>query len=197
MSRAWGALLAAAGAVLLVGCGTAAAPSAPSERPAAAPAVAATVSAPVTLTFPAIGVDRARLGPTGLAATGELAVPDLTRPRDIVYANWSTRLAARMPTVLASHVNGRDPDGRSIPGGFARLATTVAGDELTVTRADGSATRYVVRSVDTVDKDTFPTDRVYAPGPPGRLVLITCGGDIDTAARSYEDNVIAHAEAVS
>ena len=189
-------LLAAAAAVgLLAGC-AAPAPSAPPETPPAAPAVAATVSAPATLTFPAAGLDRAPLAPTGLTDTGELAVPPLDDPTRIVYANWSQRLASQMPTVLASHVNGRSRGGAAIPGGFTRLAATTPGDELTVTRADGTATRYTVTAVDTIDKDQFPTGQVYAPGPPGRLVLITCGGDIDTAARSYESNVIVTTQAL-
>lgn len=190
------ALLAALAVGLLAGCGTATAPTAPPESTAAAPGVAATVAAPATLTYPAVGVDRAPLGPTGLTDTGELAVPDLSRPEDIVYANWSQRLTGQMPTVLASHVNGRDPAGNAIPGGFARLKQATAGDTLTLARADGTATRYQVQHVDTIDKDTFPTAQVYAPGPPGRLVLITCGGDIDTEARSYESNVIVTAQAL-
>lgn len=151
--------------------------------------------APQALTYPDIGIDQAPLDPTGLTDSGELAVPPLDRPEEIVYANWANPLANRMPTVLASHVNGRAADGTAIPGGFARLAEAEPGDELTVTHADGTTTTYTVRNVDTVDKDTFPTAQVFSDGPDGRLVLVTCGGEIDHEARSYESNVLVFAEA--
>ena len=36
-------------------------------------------------------------------------------------------------------------------------------------------------------------DEVWARSGAPRLVLITCGGDFDTATRHYEDNVVAWA----
>lgn len=177
---------------LLSGCA-----SGPPPQQAPAESVAATPAAPQALTYPAIGINQVALDPTGLDSDGELAVPPLDQPAKVVFANWGPKLAGEMPTLAASHVNGRAPDGRAVPGGFARLAEAKVGDEITLTRADDTSTRYVVRAVDTVDKDVFPTERVYAPGPPGRLQLVTCGGRIDHAARSYEDNVLVSAEAVS
>ena len=179
---------------LLAGCGGPVGEPMASARPAET--AGQSTAAPTMLTVPAIGIEAAETIPTGLADTGELEVPPLDRPEEIVYANWSTELARDMPTVLASHVNGRNAAGEAIPGGFARLAEVQQGDELALTRADGTSARYRVESVETIDKDTFPTDQVYAPGPPGRVVLITCGGDIDTAARSYESNVIVSAVAI-
>lgn len=184
-------LLALVAVFALAGCGGPVAPPlASAQGPDPAPG-----AVPQNLSYPGIGVD-APLSPTGLTDDGELAVPPLDRPEEIVYANWSPELAETMPTVLASHVNGRNAAGSAIPGGFARLAEATPGDELTVTGVDGTRTRYRISGVDTIDKDEFPTDRVFADGPPGRLVLITCGGDIDHAARSYESNVIVSAEAV-
>lgn len=185
-------LLAVVAVLGLAGCGgpAPAPPLASAQGPDSAPA-----ATPQSLTYPGIGVE-APLSPTGLTDTGELAVPPLDRPQEVVYANWGPELAERMPTVVASHVNGRSADGAAIPGGFARLAEAQPGDELTVTGTDGAQTRYAVKTVDTIDKDEFPTDQVYAEGPPGRLVLVTCGGAIDHAARSYESNVIVSAEAI-
>jgi hypothetical protein len=37
---------------------------------------------------------------------------------------------------------------------------------------------------------------VWARGGDSALVLITCGGDFDAEARSYEDNVVAYAAPV-
>lgn len=187
--RIWLAVLAV---FALVGCGG----PAPAPPLVSAEGLDSAPAAPQSLSYPAIGVE-APLAPTGLTDAGELAVPPLDRPEEVVYANWGPELVDRMPTVAASHVNGRSPEGAAIPGGFARLAEAQPGDEFTITGTDGAETRYVVTTVDTIDKDAFPTEQVYADGPPGRAVLITCGGVIDHAARSYEDNVILSAEAVS
>ena len=39
----------------------------------------------------------------------------------------------------------------------------------------------------------IPTDDVYFPTPEPTLRLVTCGGDFDTDARSYTDNVVVFA----
>ena len=186
-------LLTLVAALALVGCG--AAPAEQGPPPATAP-VATSDAAPASLNYPELGIS-APLDPTGLTDSGELAVPPLDRPEQVVYANWAGPLAERMPTVLASHVNGRDATGAAVPGGFADLAQAQVGDELTVTGLDGQAIRYAVTDVETVDKDAFPTEQVFSDGPDGRLVLVTCGGEIDHAARSYESNVLVFAEAVT
>ena len=46
-----------------------------------------------------------------------------------------------------------------------------------------------------VDKDAFPSERVYAPTTGPSLRLITCGGRFDRSVRSYEDNVVVYASA--
>jgi hypothetical protein len=42
-------------------------------------------------------------------------------------------------------------------------------------------------------KDDFPTIDVYGNTDDAQLRLITCGGDFDAGARSYEDNVVVFA----
>jgi hypothetical protein len=45
-----------------------------------------------------------------------------------------------------------------------------------------------------VEKDEFPTKRVYGPRDEPVLRLITCGGDFDKSERSYLGNLIVYAE---
>ncbi len=58
-------------------------------------------------------------------------------------------------------------------------------------RADGRTAVFRIDSVERVDKDQFPTRRVY--GDPGyaAIRLITCGGRFDRGSGHYTDNVIA------
>ncbi|WP_448640698.1 sortase domain-containing protein [Geodermatophilus sp. URMC 63] len=62
-----------------------------------------------------------------------------------------------------------------------------------VDRADGTTARFTVTEVERHPKDAFPTREVYGPTADAQLRLITCGGDFDRSARSYEDNVVVFA----
>jgi Sortase domain len=80
---------------------------------------------------------------------------------------------------------------------FYRLRELRAGDQLTITRADGSAVRFVVQRTRQYDKQEFPTDEVYYPTLRSTLRLITCGGQFDPADGHYRANVIVFATARS
>ena len=173
----------AASLVLAAGAGTAVvgvadpAPTTTSVPPAAAPA--AGTPAPEALVVPALGLDEP-LVPLGLAADGALAAP--AGYDDVGW--WS---AAGSPLVLAGHVDSRDG-----PAVFARLADVAVGDEVQVRGPGGG--RYVVTGVQRYAKDALPTFEVFAADGPGELRLITCTGDFDRGARSYEDNLVVYAQ---
>lgn len=119
-----------------------------------------------------------------------LAVPPITEPEEIVRLNWAPEIAEGRPEIIASHVSGRDEAGNPVPGGFFDLDQAQPGDTFTLDR------EYVVQEVMTVDKDDFPTGKVYDPREGDWAVLITCGGALNEAERSYEDNVLVFAEAI-
>jgi Sortase domain len=94
--------------------------------------------------------------------------------------------------VIAGHV-----DSQSGPDVFYSLASTSVGDEIAVARADGSTVRFRVDEVQRVDRDAFPTQRVYGETDKVQLRLVTCGGEYDEVAGAYEDNVIVYASRAS
>ena len=47
--------------------------------------------------------------------------------------------------------------------------------------------------VEQYPKDRFPTRAVYGDVAGPELRLITCGGELDRAARSYRDNIVVYA----
>jgi len=187
---------AGAAAILVVllasGCRAAdVAASTPSASSSTAPASAETTapaSPPVRLQVPAIGVD-SELMALGLQDDGSLEVPPEGFP-----AGWFT--GAPMPGEVGPAVMAGHVDWNGSPGVFYDLRSLAAGDEITVTRADGTAVVFGVVSVDQFDKDAFPTDAVYGDLDHPGLRLITCGGSFDDAERSYDDNVVVFADLV-
>ena len=164
-------------------------PEAPAPPAPGTPAVdAPAVAAPVSVSIPTIDVtsDLMRLD---LNDDGTVEVPPL-EPDD--KAGWYQRgpaPGAVGPAVILGHVDSAEHG----PGIFFDLGALEPGDEVEVARADGTVAVFAVDKVETHPKNAFPTIAVYGNTSDAQLRLITCGGDFDSGARSYEDNVIAFA----
>jgi sortase (surface protein transpeptidase) len=92
--------------------------------------------------------------------------------------------------VIAAHVDSvRGPDV------FFRLRDLTTGDKITVEYADGSDSTFVVSESEQQLKDDLPVERIWNDTDDAVLRLITCGGEFDTAARSYLSNLIVYAAA--
>ncbi|MGY2129841.1 class F sortase [Blastococcus sp. SYSU DS0617] len=171
---------------------TAPAPPAAPETSAAEPAPAAeAVAEPVSVSIPSIDVTSELLR-LGLNDDGTVEVPPLG-PDD--QAGWYERgpaPGATGPAILLGHVDSAEHG----PGIFFDLGGLRPGDEITVAREDGTTAVFAVDRVERHPKDDFPTLAVYGNTTDSQLRLITCGGDFNSSARSYEDNVIAFATLV-
>jgi len=177
--------------VLLAGCGgPTAAPAGAVDGAASAPAaVAPAESRPTRLLVPSIGVD------TGVIDLGLRPDRTMEVPADGSTAGWyvhSPTPGELGPAVLAAHVDWQGEDGV-----FVDLHEAEVGDAVTVERADGRTAEFVVRRVEQYAKEEFPTQEVYADVDTAQLRLITCGGEFDTVAGSYLDNVVVYAELVA
>jgi hypothetical protein len=146
------------------------------------------VAEPVRLRIPSSRID------TSLQRLGRAADRTVEAPTDFGVAGWFTggpRPGQAGPAVILGHV-----DSRRGPGVFYPLAGVAPGTEVHVDRADGSTATFRVTGVQTVAKDGFPTEQVYAPTLQSSLRLVTCGGPFDHAAGSYRDNVIVSADPI-
>ena len=150
------------------------------------------VAAPVAVDIPAIGVtsDLMRLGLNG---DGTVEVPPLADDDQAGWYEKGPAPGAVGPAVLLGHVDSAEFG----PGVFFDLGALQPGDEVTVTREDGTVAVFAVDRVERHPKDDFPTIEVYGNTDDAQLRLITCGGDFDSAVRSYEDNVVAFATLVA
>ncbi|WP_328593528.1 sortase domain-bontaining protein [Goekera deserti] len=142
---------------------------------------------PVQVELPTLGVTSS-LVDLGLNEDGTLEVPV-----DYSKAGWFTGGnfpgdPQGPPALIAGHV-----DDFTGPAVFFRLRELAVGDEVEVVRADNTVAVFVVSDMDQYAKSAFPADEVYAPVADSEIVLITCTGSFDSAARSYDDNLVVRA----
>ncbi len=149
-------------------------------------------SAPVTLTIPSIGV-KTELLHLGLEENGSLQVPqDTGQGAPASWYNDSPTPGERGPSVMLGHVNALG--GHS--GVFADLQKLRAGDEITVTRTDGSIAAFEVYRGALYSKNSFPTLEVYGNTRASELRLITCDG-YNPATGEFDDNYVIYAKLIT
>lgn len=148
---------------------------------------AANTAPPVHISIPAIGVDSDLIG----LDRGDDGW--IQSPRDYDAVGWYEKgvLPGEVgPAVIAGHVDS--PTG---PAVFYDLPRLTPGDTVSVRRADGSTADFVVTGLQTVEKNSFPTESVYAPTPTPQLRLVTCAGAWDPTSGHYVDNLVVTAVA--
>ena len=192
MNRTLRTALATAVLTIVVGVGGCASePAADSAPTATAPAEATATPVvnagkPTRVEIPAIEVDE-KLHGVGLNGDGSMEMPDFG---DAAWYDPGPRPGASGPAVLVAHVHG--PAGDDV---FARLHELEPGDEVTVSRTDGTST-FVVESSEQVAKEDLPVDRIWPETDDAVLRLVTCGGKFDPAIGGYPDNTIVYARLV-
>ncbi|QIG43368.1 class F sortase [Nocardioides anomalus] len=140
---------------------------------------------PARIRIPAIGVD-ASMTELSIASGGAIEVPG--DPDQAGWLDTTPTPGAQGPSVVAGHV-----DSTSGPAVFALLGSLSEGDEVLITRRDGTTVRFAVDGVRTYPQDQFPTEQVYGPVPGPVLRLITCGGAYERAHGGYQSNVVVYA----
>ncbi|MET1044747.1 MAG: class F sortase [Microbacteriaceae bacterium] len=98
----------------------------------------------------------------------------------------------RGATVIAAHVDSLVYD----IGPFAKLATAAVGQEVVLTTAEGLGHRYLIDSVQLIDKAAVPWDAIFDRTGTARLTLVTCGGEFDYDTLHYLGSVIVTATPV-
>ena len=147
-------------------------------------------SVPVAIDIPAIKV-RSAVQLLGQTASGALAVPAAGPHYDEVgWYRYSPTPGSLGPAVMVGHVDSA-AHGPSI---FWRLGSLRPGDQIVITRSDGTLATFAVDSVARYAKTAFPTQLVYGNTDDAALRLLTCGGPI--VGGHYRDNVVVLAHLV-
>ncbi|MCE7005855.1 class F sortase [Kibdelosporangium philippinense] len=147
-------------------------------------------STPTEIVIPKIGA-RSSLIPLGLNADQTIQVPPVDQPMQAGWYDKARTPGELGPAVILGHV-----DGKKKPGIFFRLKEMAVGDEVSVSRQDGTTAHFKVTHVEQIAKKEFPSEKVYGDTYGSELRLITCGGTFDHAAHSYKDNIIVYATLV-
>jgi sortase (surface protein transpeptidase) len=145
-------------------------------------------AAPIRVRIPRIGVSSG-LQRLGLNRDGTIEIPS-----DWDTAGWyagGAKPGQPGPAVILGHV-----DSKVGPAVFYRLRELRAGDRILVDQSDGDTAEFVVKRIQQIDKNRFPTDDVYFPTLKPMLSLVTCGGAFDTSVGHYRDNIIVYASSV-
>lgn len=175
-------------------CATPAAPELPTSPPTTSSSSSAAQglppSEPTEVRIPKIKAVSSLI-PLGLNPDDTVEVPSVEQPMQAGWYRYARTPGEAGPSIVLGHV-----DGNKQPGIFFRLKELAAGDEVEVSRKDGTTARFRVRKTEQIAKASFPTEAVYGETDVPELRLITCGGSYDQAARSYRDNVIVYATLV-
>lgn len=140
-------------------------------------------SAPTGIEIPSIGVSSHTVVDLGIAADGTITVPGTAD--EVGFYTGGPTPGQLGPAVLAAHV-----DSTKGPGVFYRLGAVKPGATISVSRADGTTTTFVVDKVASYPKDQFPTEEVYRGAfDQSEIRLVTCGGTFDKV-KHYLDNVV-------
>lgn len=159
------------------------------STPAQQPSPVMSASTPVTLAIASIGV-RTDLLHLGLQENGSLEVPkDIGDGAPASWYNGSPAPGTRGPSVILGHVNALGGN----TGVFAELQKLKSGDEITVSRTDGSLAVFIVDGGARYSKNEFPTFEVYGNTESAELRLVTCDG-YDPATGLFDDNYVIYAK---
>ncbi len=161
------------------------------EAVTGAPAVASVAPlVPVHIRIPSIGVNAA-VEAVGKKTTGAMATP--TRLSDVAWYSPGSKPGAPGNAVFAGHVN----NAVGLPGVFSKLSNIEPGDVVVVEGSSGERLQYEVVQTAVYPIDQAPAEEIFKTTGSSQLVLITCEGDWDATARTYDERLVVVARLLS
>lgn len=150
---------------------------------------------PTSLSIPTVGIT------SDLTTVGKTAAGGIDTPKapDFDKAAWyhdSPAPGQYGASVIVGHVDSyANGDGPSV---FYALHKLKPGNEVLVSRDDGSTVTFKVYALREYGREKVPPQQVYDPHTGNaELRLITCSGTFDTASGEYTDNTVVFATMTS
>lgn len=152
----------------------------------ASPAAATPVDAPASVRVPSVGLELGVV-PVGVREDGQMDVPDLVT--ELGWYRYGPAPGADAGSaVLAAHF---DSDIGAAP--MASVLGASAGDIVEVTTAAGDLLLFRITVIEQISKAELPLESLFARDGEHAMQLVTCGGEWDSAAGAYEDNIVVTA----
>ena len=144
---------------------------------------------PTVLSIPKLNLETTFEEPLGLNPDGSAVVPEsYTKVGWYKHGPTPGELG---PAVILGHV-----DSFAGPAVFFSLGQLVIGDDIFVTRDDGSVAQFKVSEIERNEQTEFPTAKVYGDLEYAGLRLITCTGTFERGEQRYSHNLIVYATLV-
>jgi sortase A len=156
------------------------------ESSATTSTVSTTSIVPARLTIPAIGID-AKVESVGNDKNGAMKTPSTFHT--VAWYNLGSKPGQSGNAVIAGHVN----NALTKVGVFEHLDALKVGDTIRVADAAGKTLNFTVRDIEDYSADQAPTDVIFSRSGKSQLVLVTCAGDWDPKAHSYDHRLVVFA----
>jgi sortase (surface protein transpeptidase) len=143
------------------------------------------------LIIPKLGVDSGWM-PLGYLANG-ITMDSPPGPEDLGWYTFSAQPGTSGNAVFSGHVDWHT----GAPALFEHLGNLQVGDEVDVSRADGTLARYRVDSSVWYPLYGTAAAPIVASTPTPTLTLITCGGDFDQGTHEYDQRLVVRAQSIT
>lgn len=151
------------------------------------PGYALEAAEPTVLSIPKIKLETTFEEPLGLNPDGTATVPEsYTKVGWYKHGPTPGELG---PAVILGHV-----DSFEGPAVFFSLGQLEVGDDIYITRSDGSTAHFIVSELERNEQVAFPTTKVYSDLNYAGLRLITCTGTFERGEQRYSHNLIVYAK---
>ncbi len=134
---------------------------------------------------------KAKVDAVGLTSAGAMATA-----KNLSHIGWykySAKPGDVGTTVLAGHVNNQ----LLLPGTLYKLKNTKVGDDIYITKEDGTKFHYVITEFETFAYDAEDTSSVFRSTGEPVLKLITCTGSWLKEEHTYNKRLVVTATLVS
>ncbi len=145
---------------------------------------------PARLVIPTIGVNAA-VEVVGTNDSGAMATPQ--KFSDVTWYKLGAAPGEAGNAVFAGHVN----NALTKAGVFEHLFDLTQGDRISIVETSGYTLTYAVVDVADYTEDDAPLATIFSKDGPSGLVLITCAGDWDPHARSYNKRLVIYTRLLS
>lgn len=143
-------------------------------------------SAPSRIVIPKIALDTTFVAPLGLNYDKTVMVPE--NYTEVGWYNGGATPGEVGSSVILGHV-----DSFEGPAVFYKIGKLEAGDEVSITREDGTTASFEVESLERYARKDFPTQLVYGKTDQALLRLVTCSGTFNKGKQEYSHNLVVYA----